>query len=155
FPECGGAKFFRRALVGSLGLQAYRLNAIGAQIELRDQRIELTVELRSKRAERFLPERALFVGARLVDIQPEDRPLARPRELASRYEQRSLETLDEGAHRVRALVLGQIEKQRALLERGFASPQALERLALGRGGRHIGGANDVQAQAQRRAGCRR
>ena len=57
-PKRGGGQGFARVHGGFTRLQTGRLDEASAQIELRDQRIELAVQLRCKRAERFLYERS-------------------------------------------------------------------------------------------------
>ena len=120
---------------------------LSAQAKLRGNAVERTVQTRPRRAERFLPQRFLFFGARLVDSKAQARALER-RQLTPGDEEHRADALGKYHRRVGQITLTALHEQRGAEQRRFALPQSRERVELGAVGRQVFGAEALQLETQ-------
>ena len=145
----------RRGILGK-DRGADALDALGVEVELGRQAVELAVEPIGSRADGAGPEVALLAGVAPVDVQPHRRPAPQADRVAGGDQQRCLEPLGKGDHRAQGWAVGVVvalDQQGAAVEPRFAVAERGQRLAVGRGGGKVISPHRVQRQAQ--AGARR
>ena len=126
---------------------------------MREQCVQVTIEVRGGIAERGAPQCALLLGIRAIDIEGDYRapPCALPVSAADDHEPAHL--VDETGrrarpHAVRTVHLVAVEEERAGVQQCLALPEPNERVDLDGGGREYVGGDRERIEAQCDAGRR-
>ena len=131
----------------------------GAQIKLRDQSIQLAVELGGGRFDDLLPQIALLLVAGFGDVKCDQVPMACPPALRAAHQQHAIDAFDKAIDEmlsggVCGVDAAAIQEQGAVAEGRFPFPEPDEDFqVVGRCGENMGGhLVEVQAQSGDRGG---